>query len=256
MKNELFTIGPFTVYGYGLMIAIGVLAAYFVGTHRAKKQGLEPDMIFSLIFWCLIWGYAGSKLLFILTQLKEIIADPSILLNFGDGWVVFGGILGGILGAWLCCKFHKQKFSQYFDIAAPLVALAQGFGRIGCFLAGCCYGTETSSWFHITFHNSAYAPNDEWLVPTQLLSSAFDFANFFLLSFLATKVKKEDSGVIGGLYLVFYSIGRFVLEFFRGDLERGSVGTLSTSQFIAIFTLIAGVLIVVIAKKQNKQKSM
>ena len=125
----------------------------------------------------------------------------------------------------------------------PSVALAQGFGRIGCFLAGCCYGKETESAIGIVFHDSAYAPNDVSLLPTQLISSGLNFLHFFLLIWL-TKKKKGD-GQIAGLYLVLYSVGRFILEFFRGDLIRGSVGELSTSQFIAIFVCLAGILLIV-----------
>ena len=124
------------------------------------------------------------------------------------------------------------------DLILPSVALAQGFGRIGCFLAGCCYGVETDSAFSVTFHDSAYAPNGVALFPSQLVSSGLDFIHFAVLCVIAKKNKTP--GRIGALYLIFYSIGRFCIEFFRGDLLRGSVGTLSTSQFISIFVAIAG----------------
>ena len=102
MYNELFSIGPFTVHMYGLMIAIGVIAAYVTAERRAKKKGLNSDKIFDLVIWCLIFGFLGSKILYCLTTLPSIIADPmSVIRNFGDGWVVYGGILGGILGAYL-----------------------------------------------------------------------------------------------------------------------------------------------------------
>ncbi|MCR5785449.1 MAG: prolipoprotein diacylglyceryl transferase [Eubacterium sp.] len=250
MHNEILTIGPFTIYGYGLMIAIGIISAYFVGEYRAKKANLSPDMIFSLVIWCVIAGYMGSKILYSLTIIDQVIEDPTVLLNFADGWVVYGGIIGGIIGGWLCCKVHKADFIRYFDLVIPSVALAQGFGRIGCFLAGCCYGRECSGPFCVTFHTSNYAPNDVPLVPTQLISSACDFILFFILIILASKVKKK--GLVAGVYLLLYSIGRFVLEFFRGDIERGSVGVLSTSQFIGIFMALAGVIIIVCALK-NKE---
>ena len=251
MKNELFKIGPFTVYGYGLMIAIGVLAAYGVGEYRARKYErgeygngtdesgeIKADHVFNFVIWCVVGGFLGAKVLYLITDMKNIWADPSIVLNFADGWVVYGGIIGGILSAMLYSRIHGLRFLAYFDLLIPSVALAQGFGRIGCFLAGCCYGRETDSPFAIVFHEARYAPNGVALVPTQLISSGLDFLNFFVLVWLA-KRKKAD-GQIGALYLVFYSIGRFVLEFYRGDLIRGSVGALSTSQFISLFTVAAG----------------
>ena len=243
MKNELLSIGPFTIHGYGLMIGIGVIAAYLTAEYRARNLRLDADQVFSLLIWCLVFGGLGSKLLFCLTMLDVIIADPSYLLHsLANGWVVYGGLIGGVLGGFLFCRYKKINFLSYFDLALPSVALAQGFGRIGCFLAGCCYGRPTDSPIGITFTNSAYAPNGISLIPTQLISSGLDFLHFFVLLYIARHKKAE--GQVGGFYLIFYSIGRFILEYFRGDMERGSVGELSTSHFIAIFTLIAGIVIV------------
>lgn len=250
MHNEILTIGNITIYGYGLMIAIGILVAYLVAEYRAKKMGLDSDPIFSIMICAVICGFAGAKLLYYITILDEIIKNPKIILDVRDGFVVYGGIIIGILAVAVFCRIKKIHFLSYMDLVLPSVALAQGFGRIGCFLAGCCYGVETSSAFAVTFHNSDFAPNGIPLFPSQLVSSALDFANFFILCLLARKNKTP--GKIGAFYLIFYSIGRFVIEFFRGDLQRGSVGTLSTSQFISIFVVIAGIVMLVFLKKAEK----
>ena len=242
MKNELFSIGPFTVYGYGLMIAIGILAAYVTAEYRAKKYGLDPDKIFYLVIWAVVGGFAGAKVLYFLTRLKDIMENPRVLLDLADGFVVYGGIIGGIFSAMAYCKIEKLPFLKYFDLVMPSVALAQGFGRIGCFLAGCCYGRETDSALGIVFHNSSYAPNGVKLLPTQLISSGLDFMLCIVLILLDRK--KKGDGQIAGAYLVLYSIGRFILEFYRGDLIRGNVGALTTSQFIAIFVALAGVILI------------
>lgn len=254
MKNELMRIGPIVIYGYGLMIAIGILAAYMAAEYRAKKMNLRHERIFALTMWSLLGGILGAKLLYLITQINEIVANPRIILNISDGFVVYGGIIGGILTGYLYCRKAKLDFLQYFDLVMPSVALAQGFGRIGCFLAGCCYGTETTSPIGIVFHESDFAPNGIRLLPTQLIASGLDFLNFFVLIFLAGR-KKAD-GQIAGFYLIFYSVGRFILEFFRGDLVRGNVGSLSTSQFISIFMFAVGLGMVFIraysAKNLNK----
>lgn len=240
MKNELLRIGPLTVYGYGFMIAMGILAAYFTGEYRAKKYKLEYQHVFYLVIWCVAGGFTGAKLLYWITEWKTVIRDPGFLLEtLTDGFVVFGGIVGGILTAYVYCRIKRLRFLAFFDVLMPSVALAQGFGRIGCLLAGCCYGRETGGRLAITFHHSDFAPNNVALVPTQIYSSILDFLHYGLLLYVL-KHKKWD-GQTGAAYLVFYSIGRFILEFFRGDLERGSVGALSTSQFISIFTLAAGI---------------
>ena len=169
--------------------------------------------------------------------------------TLSSGFVVFGGIIGGILTGFLYCRIRKLVFFKYADVILPSVALAPGFARIGCLLAGCCYGKETESVFSVIFQNSEYAPNHVALIPTQLYSSGLDFLHFLLLLLIAQN-KKAD-GQVTACYLIFYSIGRFVLEFFRGDLIRGSVGMLSTSQFISLFILVAGILILVIRSKKK-----
>ena len=244
MHNELFSIGPITIYGYGLMIGIGILAAYLNTERMARKYGLDPEPVINILIVGVGFGIVGAKLLYYITILDEIIKNPRLLLDFANGFVVYGGIIGGILAAMIYCRVKKLPFLKYFDLLMPSVALAQGFGRIGCFLAGCCYGKETESMIGIVFHDSAYAPNGVSLLPTQLISSGLNFLHFVLLVWL-TKKKKGD-GQIAGLYLVLYSVGRFILEFFRGDLIRGSVGGLSTSQFIAIFVCLAGVILIVV----------
>lgn len=253
MKNELLSIGPFTVYGYGLMIGIGIIAAYLLAEYRAKKKEMNAEVLLGLTIWCVLGGFLGSKLLYALTKIQDIIKDPSAIGDLASGWVVYGGIIGGVLVAIIFCKIKKLDFLKYFDLVIPSVALAQGFGRIGCIFAGCCYGRETDSHFGMVFHESAYAPNGIALVPTQAISSILNFLHFFLLLFLSRKFKTP--GRVGASYIILYSIGRFILEFYRGDLERGSVGTFSTSQFISIFTVIAGILLFVFTGLMKKKES-
>lgn len=249
MKYKLLEIGPITVYSYGLMIAIGIVLAFLVAESTAKKQGLKEDHIYGLGILGLVGGVIGAKLLFFLTELDSILKNPKMILSFSEGFVVYGGILGGILGAYIYCKWKKLPVRKYFDVAVPSLALAQGFGRIGCFLAGCCYGRETSAWYGIVFHDSPFAPNGVSLIPTQLLSSGADFLHFFLLVYIAKKKKRDGMVVVS--YMIFYSIGRFLIECLRND-PRGNVSVLSTSQFISVFMLGAGLLLLALLKKKEQ----
>ncbi len=244
MINTIHIWGPIYIHIYGLMIAIGALSAYLTVEYRAKKKGMHYELIFALFWWCLIGGILGAKLLYLITQIKTILADPSVLLNVSEGFVVYGGIIGGILAGGLFCLRHKLNFFEYFDLVMPSIALAQGFGRIGCIFAGCCYGRETKSNFFVEYNTSDYAPLDVHIIPTQLISSILNFINFAVLVLISKKVKA--SGQVAGFYLIFYSAGRFIIEFFRGDLERGTVGALSTSQFIAVILFFLGWGIVII----------
>lgn len=250
MKPILFSIGPFTIYSYGLMIAIGVICAFVVADRRSKRYDLDANIVWSLGMWSAVFGFLGAKLLYLIIDLPNLIKDPSLFWDsFTKGFVVYGGIIGGIVCAIIYCRIKKLNFPAYFDLVMPSIALAQGFGRIGCFLAGCCYGRETTAWYGISFPADSFAPHGIKMIPTQLISSAADFLNFAVLVLFARKAKHQ--GQVAGLYLINYSIGRFLLEYLRNDY-RGSLLGMSTSQFISIFILIAGLLIMFLAGRGKK----
>ena len=250
MKPILFSIGSFDIYGYGLMIALGIIVAMVLAEKRAPKLGLDPDHVFNIGMWGAGVGLLGAKILYWIVELPSILEDPSLLLDIGNGFVVYGGIIGGIFGAWVYSKRKKIRFLQYFDLVMPSVALGQAFGRIGCFLAGCCYGRETDGWCHVVFTESMIAPNGVKLIPTQLISSGADLLHCLVLLWIAKRAKGD--GQVGGFYLIFYSIGRTLIELLRDD-PRGAVGGLSTSQFISLFILLAGVAMVVICGRRGKK---
>lgn len=250
MRAILFEIGPIKVYSYGLMLAIGVIAAVFAAERRAEKLGLDSEQIMSLGFWCAVGGFLGAKLLYVITEWKTLFAGGMTFRDIMFGFVVYGGIIGGIFSGYLYTRVKKLSFLKYFDLVMPSIALAQGFGRIGCFLAGCCYGKKTDAWYGMEFNHSVYAGMyGVKVIPTQLIMSAANFLHFFLLIFLAKRVKKD--GVIAGCYLVCYSIGRFLIEFLRDD-PRGAVGGLSTSQFISLFIFAVGAVMILVFELRKK----
>ena len=278
MRSILFSIGPLHVYGYGFMIAIGVICAFAIGCFLAKRSGLDDDALFSMGLVGIVGGIIGAKLLYYIVEFPSILADPSILLNFGEGFVVYGGLIAGFLSPLIYTKAKKLPFLPYLDCAVPGVAFAQGCGRIGCFLAGCCYGRETSAWYGVTFPADSLAPAGVALIPTQLISAAGDFVFALILFALQRKLyhKREQlanakaatkqtatanvtakaadeqgSGAVTAVYLMLYAVGRFAIEFLRND-PRGSVGVLSTSQFIAIFMFAAGAVLFGVSMKKRR----
>ena len=134
MHNELFSIGPVTIYGYGLMIAIGILLAYFFAVYRAKKRNLSDDPIFSILICAVFFGFLGAKLLYIITVLDEIIKDPKLLWDVADGFVVYGGIISGF-SLWvrfpcvLSCHSYllPHQKNRFFHLSRP----DSSFGRTG-----------------------------------------------------------------------------------------------------------------------------
>lgn len=250
MHNEIITIGKITIYGYGLMIGIGFLVAVLVGMYRAKKKEMSQEAILDIAIYCILAGFLGGKLLYVIVEWKDFVADPWSVLG-SSGFVVYGGIITGVLAGYIYTRIKKLSFAKYFDLVMPEIAIAQGFGRIGCFLAGCCYGAPTDSFCGVIFPEGSLAPSGVKLLPTQLFMSAGDFLIALVLILYSRKNKVD--GNIGAGYLILYGVGRFLIEFLRND-ARGSVGVLSTSQFISIFIVAIGVGLFVWNTMRNRKK--
>jgi len=231
------------------MIGLGILVCIFMGMYRAKKYGLKEDAVLDIAIYGLIFGWAGAKVLYVIVEWKSFLQDPLSVLG-SEGFVVYGGITTGVLAAIIYCKIKKYVFIEYFDLLSASIAVAQGFGRIGCFLAGCCYGRETTSPIGVVFPADSIAPAGVKLLPTQLFSSAGDFGIMFAL--LWHYKRRKHVGDTGYLYMLLYGIGRFLLEFLRND-DRGGVGNLSTSQFISIFIVAAAVLLLLYNQKNGRK---
>lgn len=266
MAIDLFSIGRFTVHGYGLMIGLGFLAAVFVGSYLAKRRNLSDGDFVNAAIYVLIIGFLGGKILHIIVEFKTFLANPMAVIG-SEGFVVYGGILTGIATIFVYCRIKKLNFLEYIDLIATVVPLNQAFGRIGCLLAGCCYGRKTSSHFSLIFPEGCIAPAGVRLIPTQPIMAAGNFVIFAVLFILYIRTcpkngeaadASEGTGYIPGfataLYLIMYSVGRFVIEFFRDDY-RGSVGPFSTSQFISMFILAGGVGLLIFALKGKKREN-
>lgn len=239
MKNNLFTIGKIEIHGYGLMIGIGILCCLVMAFYRARKKGMNQEAVLDMGLLAVIIGFLGAKILFVIVEFPQFLKDPLAVLG-SEGFVVYGGIIAGAAAVMIYCRRKKLSFFEYFDLLMPSVALAQGFGRIGCFLAGCCYGRETTSHLGVIFPADGFAPAGIKLLPTQLFSAGGDFLLVIIL--LIYDKKNSHTGRVGALYLILYAIGRFLIEFLRAD-ARGSVGFLSTSQLISIVVVIGGLVL-------------
>lgn len=227
---------------YGLMVLVGFFAAFFTVKIRAKNAGIKTD-IFYLSVWALAGGVLAAKALYWITvfdQMTETIGGIGTTTTVSaffknyilSGMVFYGGLIGGALAvAWYLHK-ERNKLSDFVNVVIPAIPLGQAFGRIGCYFAGCCYGTVCEI--------SAVK------IPVQLVESGFNFIIFGVL-LLVLKNKKRPIGL--ALYLLMYSVVRFILEFFRQDEARGHVGALSTAQFMGAFLFALGILLLVFEKQ-------
>jgi phosphatidylglycerol---prolipoprotein diacylglyceryl transferase len=251
MRPVMFELFNIKIYGYGTMIALGICVAVLIVTRRARQRGYDEDSILNMAILAVIAGVLGGKLLYIITELKPIMNDPSLLKDLGSGFVIYGSIIGGAVGVYLYCRRKRWSAVKVFDLVIPSIPMAQGFGRIGCFLAGCCYGRTTTLPIGVMFKAESVAPSGILLHPTQLYSSIFNFCLAFFLLWYDRKERKD--GRVFSMYVIIYSVGRFVVEFLRND-PRGAVGILSTSQFISVFMLLAGILFFNLHRLKGKPK--
>lgn len=253
MFNDI-KIGPVTFHMYGLMIAIGFAAALMMCLKRGKKRGLNEDIIYGIFFCAIFGGMIGCRLLYYIVEIPEILKDPSILWNFKNGYVVYGGIIGGALTSLIYCRVKKERFLPYFDLVMPAVSFAQGFGRLGCFFAGCCYGIPYDPPIGICLKNAiGTAPTDIPLFPVQLLESGMDFLLAGLLQ-LCFRKRTRKTDVIP-FYCIGYACIRLFTERFRYDSERGIYFGLATSEWISLALAICGVLLLLVPSLRRKRAS-
>lgn len=241
MHPILFEAGPVTIYTYGFCIAIGALLGFSYMAWQGKVQfGTTFDQSNTLFILLITAGVVGGKLFVIFEKPAYYLSHFGKLFS-GSGFVFYGSLL-------LCIPtmiwfFRKNKIPvlAMLDVIAVVTCIVHAFGRLGCFMAGCCYGIPTDSFFGVVFSNPACQaePLNTPLHPTQLYEASFIF--LLLFSLLILKRKKQFDGQLFLLYLIVYAIGRGVIELFRGDLQRGFVidGILSNSQFISLLVIAA-----------------
>lgn len=251
MFPKLFDFGQVSLFGmhfhavlhtYGFLLAAGFLIALKVAAVRGRKFGVEANLMMDLGLYILVSALVGAKLLLLIVDWEHYRHDPLSLIR--SGGVFYGGLVAAVLTSIWFFRKHRLSVWLMTDILAPSVALGHAIGRLGCFTAGCCYGKPTTAPWGVTF-TDPYAkeivgvPLNVALHPTQLYEAVVEFALFGFLVFLAGR--KRFDGQIFWTYVAGYSLARFVIEFFRGDLERGFVfgGALSTSQVIALLLLAA-----------------
>jgi len=241
------------------MIVIGALCgALLLRFHARRKKFPVEDAYFAYLYG--IFGLAvGAKLLYLIQALPYMITNWDTLeINlsfFADlltkGFVFYGGLFGGIAGVLLYAKQYHFKFLYLLELLVPALPVAHAFGRIGCFLSGCCYGIPYDGLFSVCFPSNSFGPINTPLFPVQLLESALLFSLAAFLLLYDARVKQPRNLI--GWYLFLYGIIRMITEMFRGDELRGIFLFFSTSQWISVFLIGAGV-VLLLRYKSNTVK--
>ncbi len=246
----------FKVPGYGLMITIGaILANLIVGWMVIKRDKKDILDLIIIEAYGLLGGFLGAKILYIIVSFDMIEWDRLTDFNYlgtiiGGGFVFYGGLIGGLLCVIIAGIAHKIDawfFVRKYTFAIPF---AHAFGRIGCFLAGCCYGKPYDGPFAVVFPKGSIAPAGISLFPVQLVEAICLMMIALVLFIYSMKGGLKYSISI---YLMLYAVVRFVLEMFRYDEYRGKFLDLYTSQWISIGLFILGIILIVVTKVVDKK---
>jgi phosphatidylglycerol---prolipoprotein diacylglyceryl transferase len=244
MFPRLLELGPITLYSYGLLLALAYLAGLRLAIIRARARGLNGDRVMDLGIWIIVSALIGAKALLLYTDWSLFSSNPRQLLSLAQsGGVFYGGLILAVIVALWYIRRHKMPMWTTTDVFAPGIALGHVIGRLGCFLAGCCYGKETTVPWAVVFTDpfaaaNAGTPLGIHLHPTQLYES---FAEGLILIGLLAFEKKGRAfpGRTFWGYMLAYGVTRFVIEFYRGDGGRGLYfqEAVSTSQVISIILI-------------------
>jgi phosphatidylglycerol---prolipoprotein diacylglyceryl transferase len=241
MHPRLLTTPFFTIHTFGVLLAAAYVAAFWWLMREGRRERIDIDLLSSLAFWAIAGAIIGAKALMVLRDLPEFLLKPSdvfswsVLASAGD---FYGGFIGALAASALFFRSHPTlPFWQTADICGPAIALGQAIGRIGCLMAGDDYGRPAQVPWAVTFTDPdaatiGGAPLGVPLHPVQAYESVVCAVLFVILIRILRRRRFEGEVILA--YTALYAIARFVLEFLRGDADRGFVlGWLSTSQFIA-----------------------
>ncbi len=252
MYPKIFELGPITLHSYGLLLALAFLSGTALLARLASRDEVPVGRAWDLAFVIILSALLGAKLLMIADNLSYYLEQPSrfVGLEFWQaGGAYFGGLIGAVAGSyWYISRSCDLSFWVMADAAAPAIALGQSIGRLGCFAAGCDYGTSSGLPWAVTFtsdyaHQNVGVPLNVSIHPVQLYESAGAFVLFLLL--LRLHAPRGFQGQIFATYLMGYGVLRFVNEFFRGDRGQGLFfdGNISLHQLIAVALVVAALLV-------------
>jgi phosphatidylglycerol---prolipoprotein diacylglyceryl transferase len=258
MFPTLINLGFIRIPTYGVMLVTGIVVALFLAQRRANKAGLPGNKIADLGFWVVLWGLLGAKIMLVITEPSYLSSLSGLWWLLRSGGVFYGGLIGALAAAAVLLVRYRLPFLPVADVLVPSVALGHFFGRLGCFSAGCCYGKACSLPIGVTFsnplaHEVSGTPLGVPLYPTQLFEAVFNFFNWIFLAWLFRRHLRP--GTVLAAYLIGYGTARFIIEFYRGDADRGFVfgGALSTSQAIAAVMVPLGIGILIWTALRHKR---
>ncbi len=256
MIPVLFHIGPLTVYSYGLMMALGFLAADYIIALECGRKGYPTEYASSLVVWAAILGIVGSRIYDVLDNLPLYLADPKSIIFSGSGFVWYGGLFGGIFATWLVARYYRIPWLVTADMCAPALAMGQAIGRIGCQLSGDGdWGLPSTLPWAMAYPRAIVGWNPSTVLKLdehwRLVSGYFPgvrvhpapvyetilYVGVFLMLWSLRK-RPNAPGRMLCLYLMLAGLARFLVEFVR--INPRVLYCFSEAQLIAVGMMIVG----------------
>jgi phosphatidylglycerol:prolipoprotein diacylglycerol transferase len=258
MHPVLFELGPLRIFTYGFFLALAFLTAIYVAAREAHRLGLPVGKFYDLCFYVVLAALVGSRLLYVLLEWRQFLAHPLKIFALWEGGLVFhGGVVLALLVAFLYIRRHHLTWRPTLDALALGMPVGQFFGRIGCFMAGCCYGSPSNLPWAVTFSNPlSLCPIKVPVHPAQLYEAFLALGVFGILYLLRTRKRFDGQMILA--YFTLAGLVRFVVEFFRSPLDyRGPVffGWMPLTQLVALcLALVSGFLLLYFTWRARPQK--
>ncbi len=235
MNPVCFHIGSHPIYWYGVLMALAFLAGISHWQWLGRRTGRDVSLAGDLAFWLMIGGIIGARIAYVLSNFDYFRAAPQEIMRIDQGGLIYyGGFIGGAIMFFIVARWRQINPLDLADFTITALPLGHAFGRIGCFLNGCCGGALASHPSGLTCGLSHY--------PVQLYEAFFNLSLYAFLTWFYLNRRKDRKGPVLALYLVIYPIIRFLLEFIRGD-DRMRLGTLDVAQGISLILITAGLIL-------------
>lgn len=249
-----FRIGSWPVYWYGIIIGLGMLAAYLVYQKEVQRKGIDQDKAFDLLFWAIIFGFIGARLYYVLFSWEQYSDNLMSIFSIWQGGIaIYGGVIAGLLTIILYCWKKELPLVLMLDISAPALMIAQSIGRWGNFMNQEAYGGITS---RLNLERLALPDfviqqmyiQGEYRQPTFLYESVWNFIGFILLLILRRQKGLLREGEVAAGYAIWYGAGRAYIEGMRSDSLY--LGGLRVSQWVSMFLVVAAVVFIAYRRRQ------
>jgi phosphatidylglycerol:prolipoprotein diacylglycerol transferase len=241
VNKVAFSVGGFAIHWYGILVAAGFLAGLWTASRRAPRAGISGETVADYGPWVVVGALLGARLWFVISYWEQDFAQQSLWQMFNiraGGLVFYGGLVGASLATVLFARVRRVPLWALADTLAPSIALGHAFGRGGCLMNGCCYGTPTSLPWAVRYADDA-GLHGAGVHPTQAYEAILLLGLYAALAWQFRR--RQFNGQTFALYLLVYPVIRFAVELFRGDYGAPGFAGLKPGQLFSLVVLVAGI---------------